>query len=808
MRDLLLAVRSLARTPGFSAVVVLTLALGIGATTVVFDLFNVFHWRRPAIARPHQVVQVYTTHPQAFVGPYGALSWPDYRDYRDAATTVSRLVACWQQWTTLDTGEGTEEAQVLHVTGRLFEELGLRPALGRALGPDDDRPGAAPVAVLGHRLWTRLGADPDVLGATMKLPGTAVQIVGVAPPGFYGLFSGSDLDLLIPAELGLATAETLAAARTDRAQHAWSTLGRLVPGATPEDVRAELAVVAARLDAEHPLPNVKRGITVQPARMGHPVDVLRLGSTLAVFAAAVGLLLLIACANVANLLLARAVGRRREMGIRQSIGASRYRLVRQLLLESLVLALAGAGAGLVLALAVRRLMTGYFGPEMVLAMRFDQRVLGLTMLVSVAVTLLFGLAPALVTSRVNLVTALKDAAPTGSLRGRLQAKSLLAVIQVALALVLLVCGGLLAGDLLSSRGVDLGFDGENLLLAQVTLPGGVTAQEGRAFFARLRERARTIPGVTSSGVSLLVPPLILDVTQQLTRPEEPEVVHRSRFNVADAEYFATLGIPLLQGRLFEPQDEGSGHGVAVVNQRLAEEMWPGRSPLGRTLRIPRARPGDPGTDYEVIGVVGSVIHFPTARGPEPVVYFTWSQRYRSSNYVVLRTAGGPPGPVLAALREELRQLDPTLVLARPLTHDQQRWEALVDKRLQTQTVSLFGGAGLFLSLLGVFGVISHSVSHRVREIGIRIAVGAARRDVLRWVLSRGVALAGAGIACGLVASSWAIQLLRGALPGLGAASPGLVIGAALFLLAAATVAAWLPARRAARMDPLRALRQD
>jgi putative ABC transport system permease protein len=307
---------------------------------------------------------------------------------------------------------------------------------------------------------------------------------------------------------------------------------------------------------------------------------------------------------------------------------------------------------------------------------------------------------------------------------------------------------------------------------------------------------------------MLVPPVFLDITSQITLPEEPEEVHRSRFNVVDAGFFEALGLALRQGRLFEARDATSERGVVVVNQKLADELWPGESPLGRTLRIARARPGDPGTDYDVIGVVGNVTQFASARGPEPVVYFTWAQRYRAAVNVVLRTGGGDPEPVFAALREELRRLDPTLTLERPVTHEQLRWEVLFDKRLQTQTVSLFGGAGLLLALLGVFGVISYSVSQRLHEIGIRIAVGARQGDVLRWVLGRGLALTGAGIACGLLGSVWAIQLLRGALPGLGPAPPALLIGATLLLMAAASVAVWLPARRASRVDPLRALRQE
>jgi putative ABC transport system permease protein len=808
VRDLLLAVRSLARTPGFTAVVVLTLALGIGATTVVFDLFNVFYWRRPAIERPQEVVQVYTTHPQAFVGPYGAISWPDFLDYRAAVTTAPGLVAYRQTWTTVDAGNGPEQAEVFQVTGDFLESIGLRPPLGRPLDESDDVVGASPVALIGHALWERLGARGDVLGDQLRIGDVTFQIVGVLPPGFRGLTAGSDLEAMVTAQVGIDSLGDLEDARTDRSLQAWNVLARLPPGATAADLEAELDVVAARLDAEHELPNVKRDITIAPVIVGHPVDQLRLGKTLYVFGAAVGLLILIACANVSNLLLARAVGRRREMGIRQSIGASRVRLIRQLLTESLVLALAGAGSGLLLALAARRLMASYFGAEIVTYMRFDQRVLGLTLAVSCAVTLLFGLAPALVTSRVDLVTALKDAAPTGSLRRRLQAKSLLATLQVALALVLLVCCSLLFVDLWTARGQDLGFDTDGLLLAGVELPPTMEPAAGRALFEELRARAASIPGVSAAGSGLLVPPVFLDISQQLVLPEAPEEVRRSRFNVTDAEYFTALGLPLLEGRLFQAQDAESGHGVVVVNRELAEELWPGESPLGRTVRIVRTRPGDPGADYEVVGVVGDVVQFARSTAPEPVVYFSWAQRYRPLLRLVLRTAGGAPDPVFSALREELRALDPTLSLERPTTHHDLRWESLVDRRLQTQTVSLFGAAGMFLALLGVFGVISYTVSQQVREIGIRIAVGARQADVLRWVLLRGVALAASGIALGLLGSFWAVQLLRGAVPGLGALEPAVLAGATLFLLVAASASVWLPARRAARIDPLRALRQE
>jgi predicted permease len=482
--------------------------------------------------------------------------------------------------------------------------------------------------------------------------------------------------------------------------------------------------------------------------------------------------------------------------------------VRQLLGESLLLAVAGGACGLLLALAVRRLMVGYFGAEFVAFMRFDHRVLGLTLLVSGAVTLLFGLAPALVTSRVQLVTALKDAAPTEALRARVPARSLLAVLQVALALVLLLCCGLLVEDLWQSRRADLGFATDDLLVASVSLPEEVEAAEGKTFFARLRDRAAAIPGVRSAGAAMLVPPILLDITIGLRLPEQPEASHRSRFDVVDSEALETLGLPLYEGRLFQPQDETSGHGVVVVDRLLAEQLWPGQPALGRTLRLERARPGDPGTDYEVIGVVGSVRQFSLARAPEPVAYFSWGQRYRSSLGLVLRTDGVDPETIFAALREELRQIDPGLQLGDAMTHDERRWQALIDQRLQAQTLSLFGGAGLFLALLGVFAVMSYSVSQQLREIGIRVAVGARPVDVARWVLGRGLALAGAGVGIGVVASFWVLQLLRGAVPGLPPVRLDLYVVVSAFLLAASTASVWLPARRASRVDPLHALRQS
>ena len=810
MLSLRFALRSLAKTPGFSLIVILTLAVGIGSTTTIFDLANVFHWRRPAVNKPREVVEVYTTSRQpAFAGPHGQLSWPDYEDYRDASTSFDGLAAFRHLLLNLESPSGTEETPALAVTGNYFQVLGLEPTSGRLLHPDDDRPGAPPVAVLSYSRWQELGADPDLIGEPLRLAGTTLYVVGVAPREFTGTIFGSRPTLYFPSHLAFELFDPRPEARTDRASQSWGVIGRLVEGGDRSSAAAELGVYAQYLDSEHPIANFERRISVLPATLGHPVDQFRMRATFKIFGAAVGLLLLIVCANVANLLLAKASVRQREMGIRQSLGADRATLLRQLLTESALLALAGGVLGLLLALSIRRFMSFYFGLELVQEMRFDLRVLGLTMLTALATPLLFGLAPALATSQVNLVAALKDSGTGAGTRHHFGGRSLLAIAQVALSLVLLISSGLLIGNLHDLREVDRGFDDDNLLLAKVDVEQArYEPERGRQLFFRFRERAARIPGVRSVGMPLLMPPVLLDANARILLPEDPETVHTTRFNYADAGFFGTIGLSVLEGRLFRAQDAQSDRGVVVVNRRLADQLWPGEDAVGRTVRVDRARTGDKGTDYEVIGVVSSLAWHTLSREPEPVIYYSWEQRFRPSLFVLLRTEGVDPQGVFVALRKELEALDPSLALGLARTYEDHRWQSLVVQRLQTQTLALFGATGLLLALLGVFAVMSYTVSQQIREIGIRMAIGARQLDVLRWVLKRGLILNLVGLAAGLVGSFWAVKLLQRIVEGVTVVDPLVIAGAIALLLIASMAAAWLPARRASKLDPLIALRHE
>jgi predicted permease len=805
MNELRHTLRSLARRPGFTLVVVLTLGLGIGANTTLFDLLNLTAWRRPAIERPREVVSVHTRSYVEWIGAFGGTSWADYHDYRARSASFSGLAAETTADVGLDTGEVTELVNAGQVSSDYFEVLGVDARAGRVLAAGDGEGEA--VVVLGHRLWERLfGARADALGAAVRLDGRPFTVVGVAADGFDGTLAGFRVDLWFPAEHAPGFRESLG----ERTRGATGILGRLRPGVGADQAQEELSLIAAGLDAEHPFPDDRpREVTVAPATLMHPLDRHNLLPTLRLLLAAVAVLLLITCANVGNLLLARTTGRSRELAVRAALGAGRRRLARELFGESLVLAAAGGLTGLVVALWSRRLVALSFGSDVDFAadMRLDYRVLGLNLLACGLCAVLCTVAPAWRTLRADLVTAIKSAPGAGSGR-RWTAGDLLVVAQVALSMVLLVATALLARSMWNVWSADPGFDGDRLLAASVSLDRGqYEAEAGRALYRELVDRAEALPGVRSAGLALLVPPVLLDVTVDLELPERPDETRGARLNFVDAGFFETLGIPVLAGRLFDGRDAAGGRGVVVVSRSLAESLWPGEDPLGRTVLVNRFRPEDPGPEYEVVGVVGDTIQDSFRAASQPIVYFSAVQRHRPYLSLVLR-GDGDPTAVVGPLREELRRLDPALTLERVRNHAQLRWEYLVLERIRTLNTAALGLLGLVLAVVGVASVLGYAVSRRRRELGIRIVLGARGGDVRRLVLARALTLALAGVVAGGVGALAAGRLLEGFLFGVGTADPGAFAAVASLLVAAALAAAWWPARRASAVDPLAALRQE
>ncbi len=781
----------------------------MGAATAVFDLVNLLAWRKLPAHRSQDLVHVFTAMDRGFVGPYYLSSHRDYLDYRDANRSFSGLAAHQDLDLRLDTGDTTEFAGATAVSGNFFEVVGLRVTHGRPLNAADARPGNPPVTVISHRLWQRLGGAPEILGRTLKVEGQDLTVVGVGPSDYTSAFAGKVTDLFFPAAalpqiLGVGRAEDL----EDRNVRRFYMIGRLASGVSRDQAKAEMDTIAARIDADHPMPgDSTRKITATPATVTHPVDLERMRPSLRIFAIAVGLLLVITCANVAHLLLARSAARQREMGIRQSIGASRWRLIRQLLTESSLLALGGGLFGLVLAYWSRSFLLAFTGPEFAAEMRFDYRVLGASFTVCFIATLLFGLAPALATSRVDLVKALKEGTDSNRLR-RISAGHLLSVAQVALCVVLLAAGTLLARSLWLRLHADLGFEDEPLFLANLSLPENeYSPDESHAFFTRLKQRATNLPGVDKAAISFLVPPILFDISVPLRLPEDPETTYTSRINIVDGNYFDTLGIPLEQGRWFDERDVGSGQSVVVITRKLAEQLWPRENPLGKTIRTDSRRQDDFGPDWTVIGVASNVTQHRSGLDGEPIIYFSADQRRRSRFYLVLRTTVAAT-TVSESLRGLLREMDPSIAPLALRSGKANRQEAFTLERMQTLAVGVFAILGLLLAVLGIFGVLSYAVSRRVREVGIRMALGARRGDVLRQILGYGITIAGVGVGLGLLATLWSSRLLENLLFGVAPHDIRVLGAVAAVIIAATLLASYLPARRAAGLDPLTALRHE
>ncbi|UCC30366.1 MAG: ABC transporter permease [Phycisphaerales bacterium] len=813
--DLRYGFRMLVKNPGFTAVVVITLALGIGLNTAIFSLINTVLFRPLPFDQAERLVEVHRNAWDDF------FSYPDYLEYRDRSDVFSAL-ACWS-YTPLSVGRGeaTELRVGQIVTGNYFAALGVEAGCGRLLSPEDDvTAGAHPVAVLSHAYWQRTyGGKPQAVGNTITLNAQPFRIVGVAPEGFVGAFPIFTPDVWVPMMMQAQVFPL--GGRLENRNSGWlHVVGRLKPGVRMQQAQARLDQVAAHLkDVDPERYEDEHARLVLPSGIGLPPEARPIVVGLsALVMSMVGLVLLIACANVANLLLARSTARRGEIAVRLALGAGRLRLVRQLLTESTLLALLGGAVGVLIAswvMSVVSVLLPQLPYNLSLSMDFglDGRVLAFAALASVFTGVVFGLVPALQATNANVFPALKDnvgARGLGVRRSRL--RTTLIVGQIAVSLVLLIGAGLFVRSLLSAKAINPGFDHENVLT--VSLAFAVherDAEAGKAFYKQLLDRVRVMPGVESASLDECIPLGFSQNTGEYWiggRPPAPGPDGRADvdsvlMSIVSAGDFKTLGIPLLRGRDFNEHDTEDAPGVVIVNQVFADRNWPDEDPLGKRISLE----GLEGPYREVVGVVSTVKYVFIGEGPRPFLYRPFTQNYDSNVNLLIRTTGDPM-TLLPPVRAAIRELDPDVAPSDTRVLTDWIGFALLPAKFAAALFGLFGALAILLASVGLYGVMSYSVGQRTREIGIRMALGAGRRDVLHVVLRQGLTLTVVGLAIGLLVSLAGTRVLSMLLYDISATDPLTFGGVSVVLVAVAMLACYIPARRATKVDPMVALRYE
>ncbi len=807
-QDLKYAIRMLMKHPGFTLIAVLSLALGIGANTTVFS------WVSAILLEPlpgtsdagRLVVPEFQGRNDSNI----SLSYPDYVDYRDRNSVFSGIIVHDIEALSLGYDDQAERIWAEVVSGNYFDVLGVRPGPGRAFLPEEDTtPGTHPVVVLSHGLWQRrFGGDPETVGRIVQLNKHPFTVIGVAPEGFQGTEVALSLDAWLPMMMH-EVMKSGGSRLKERGEHWLDGLARLKPDVTLAQAQAEMRTLAQHLNQEYPDTNDGIDVTLHPLWRSPQGATRVLGPVLFILMAVAGIVLMIACANVANLLLVRASGRQREIAIRLSLGAGRVRLIRQLLTESLLLALMGGSLAVVMALwtsdALRLFVPRTHFPVS-LNVGVDGRVLWFTLLVSLLTGVLFGLVPALQASRPDLVRSLKQESTTttgGRRKGRL--RNILVVSQVSLSLVLLIAAGLFLRSLQRAQTMDPGFNPRNVLLASIDLfPNGYEAEEGRQLFDQIRERVGALPGVQAVSFARHTPLGLgggssASFTVEGYAPAEGETPF-TFYNMVGPDYFHTMEIPLAHGREFTPQDRSGAAGVLMVNETLAERYWPGEDPIGKRI----AFGGDP---LSIIGVARDSKYHNLDDAGVPFVYFPVMQFFRPDMTIHVRTAGDPES-FAGAVRHEIAALDPTLPVFAVMPLESSIEAASVQQRIAGSLLGVLGFLALVLAAIGLYGVLSYAAGQRTHEIGIRMALGAQRRDALKLILGQGMMLVIVGLVCGLGISFAVTRLLSSVLYGVSATDPLIFSGVVLLLGLVALGACYIPARRAARVDPLVALRYE
>lgn len=800
IKDVRYGLRTLLKSPGFTAVVILTFALGVGANTAIFSLVDAILLRPLPYADADRLMMVWEINPQKGSKQFNA-SGPNFVDWKSQSSAFESFSAYQTKSYALTNVAVPERVRVAAVSANFFDTLKARAAVGRTFLEGEDRPGSDNVAVLSHELWRRtFSADPQVEGRAITLNGRSYTVVGVMPSGFE--FPPADKAALwLPLDLATSNLE--------RSSHQTQVIGRLKAGVTERQAQTELDTIAARLEQQYPESN--KGWRTRVVSL-HENLVKDVKQSLYLLFGAVGLVLLIACTNVANLLLAKAATRQGELALRTALGAGRGRLIRQLLTESVLLAVMGSLLGLLLAYFIINLLVT-LSPSDIPRLRdasIDMRVMAFTLLVSVVTGLGFGLAPALKASRQDLSGALKGGARAAVATRRSRARGLLVVAEVALSIILLAGAGLLVQSLVRLQEVKPGFRADNLLTLRVALPDYRYTEESQwsSTFQEILGRVKNLPGVHAAGAISMLPlsgeNLIFDFTKEGQPPAPGEPKSSANFRAVDSEYFSTMGIPVTAGRAFTDRDAAQAPKVVVINETMAKRFWPQESPVGKRITIGYGQP----VPREIVGVVGDVRQAALDADVQAEVYVPYVQTPMPFMSVVVRPSGGAPTDIVPAVRGQVAAVDKDLPLYGVRSMQEVVADSLGQSRFRTVVLAVFAGLALVLAMLGVYGVLSYLVTERRQEIGIRMALGARQSNVIMLVVGRGMSLAALGVGVGLLITFWLSPLIVGLLYGVSSNDPLTLAGVSVLLLLTALLACYVPARRAGRISPLTAIRHE
>jgi predicted permease len=811
-QDLRYAFRSLRHAPGFAAVVILTIGLGIGANTAIFSVLSALVFRTLPVQSPEQLVKLFTA--TRDVDGYSDFNYPDYVELRDHNQVFSGLLG--QSLLRVGLSQGDAESQLLWgeiVTGNYFDVLGVKAELGRTFQPDEDRtPNTHPVVVIAHGLWQRrFGADPGVLGTTIKLNGFPFTIIGVAPPRFQGTKFALAMDLWLPMMMREKVKAGGADWLTSRGDSWFDVMGRLKPGVSFARAQAEAAAFSTRLQQAYP--KEEEGKTIHAFREAdariHPGDGARLRFTSWLILALVGLVLLVACVNVINLLLARATARQAEIGMRIALGAGRGRLLRQLFTESMLLSLLGGAVGVLLAYWGTGLTSRLLPPlpyNLGLDFHPDTRALVYTLFISLLTGAILGLAPATHAARTEIVAVVKGAGGMGGSGRRFRGRKALVIVQTAVSLMLLASTGLFVKSLIMTQSADPGFNLDRGLFGTIDLDmRNYSPERGEIFYRQLRERIAAIPGVKAASFAYLVP--LGDHTNTLWVYREGADRSKKRDallvdqNTVGVDYFTLMGIPLLRGREFTDRDTGKSPQVVIINQTLAQKLWPNQDPIGKRVIFS----GKDELPREVVGVAKGGKYHDLTEAPLTYIYLPLAQDYNAAMTLHVRTAVDPES-LVNAVRQEVKRMDPALPVYDVKTMRDHLAVTLWPARLGAALTAVAGLLALCLALVGIYGVMSYTVNQRTREIGLRMALGADRSNLLGLVVRQGMTLALTGIGVGLVLAFLLSLIVTRIHYGISPGDPIVFAATTITFVLVSLIASYLPARKASKVDPMKALR--